>query len=289
MMLVLFALFFRPLAFDYRSKLENPTWRNRWDWALFCGSFIPALVFGIAFGNLIQGVPISIDNLMRLSYEGSFFSLFNPFALLCGVISVSMLVAHGGIWLQLRTGEPVATRSAQYGRIALIVALVGFAVAGFWLTHINGMQISGNIDTNGPANPLAKTVTQGPGLWLSNYEKAPILMLFPALAFVMGVIAWGLSKAGKAGLGFVATSLMLLGIIVTFGVSLFPFVMPSTLDPNMSLTMWDAVSSHMTLNIMFIAVAIFLPIILGYTLWCYIKMWRRVERDEIESNSHGTY
>ncbi|WP_105190792.1 cytochrome d ubiquinol oxidase subunit II [Pseudoalteromonas sp. T1lg48] len=289
MMLVLFALFFRPLAFDYRSKLDNPTWRNRWDWALFTGSFIPALIFGVAFGNLLQGVPLHIDNLMRVSYLGSFFALLNPFALLCGLISVAMLVAHGGLWLQLRTVDPVATRSAHFGRLALILALVGFAIAGVWLTQIEGMQIVTMADTNGHADPLAKTVTTGSGLWLDGYQQRPWSMAFPILAFVAGGLALVCSWRNKAGVGFVLTSLMLVGIIMTFGASLFPFIMPSSHDANMSLTIWDAVSSHMTLNIMFIVVALLLPIVLSYTTWCYVKMWRRVSHEEIENNSHGSY
>lgn len=289
MMLVLFALFFRPLAFDYRSKLDNPTWRNRWDWALFTGSFIPALIFGVAFGNLIQGVPLHIDNLMRVSYLGSFFALLNPFALLCGLISVAMLVAHGGLWLQLRTVDPVASRAAKLGRLALIIALVGFAIAGVWLTQIEGMQIITMAEPGSHADPLAKTVKTGTGLWLDGYQQRPWSMAFPILAFVAGILALLCSWRNKAGLGFILTSLMLVGIIMTFGASLFPFIMPSSHDANMSLTIWDAVSSHLTLNIMFIVVALLLPIVLAYTTWCYVKMWRRVSHEEIENNSHGSY
>ena len=289
MMLVLFALFFRPLAFDYRSKLDNPTWRNRWDWALFCGSFIPALIFGVAFGNLLQGVPIHIDNLMRVSYHGSFFGLLNPFALLCGVISVAMLVGHGGVWLQMRTAEPVASRSARFGRIALVVALAGFALAGAWLTQIDGMQIVTMADTNAHADPLAKTVTTATGLWLNNYSERSWTLAFPILAFAGGLLALLCSLKGRPGFGFICSSIMLLGIIMTFGASLFPFIMPSSHDANMSLTIWDAVSSHMTLNIMFIVVAILLPVVLSYTTWCYVKMWRRVSSEEIENNTHGSY
>lgn len=289
MMLVLFALFFRPLAFDYRSKIESSRWRNNWDWALFCGSAIPALVFGVAFGNLVQGVPIHFDELMRVNYLGGFFALLNPMAILFGVVSVAMLVSHGGMWLQLRTTHRVADRSAKAARIAIVVCLVCFTLAGIWVANIDGLKIMAMPDTNAHAIPLAKRVVAESGAWLNNYHLYPVTIIFPVLTFITGIVALLLSLRKKAGLGFVFTSLMMLGIIMTFGCSLFPFVMPSSHDPSMSLTMWDATSSHLTLNVMLIAVIIFLPIVLSYTLWCYAKMWRKVTNEEIISNNHGSY
>jgi len=289
MMLVLFALFFRPLGFDYRSKIDSKRWRNNWDWGLFAGSAIPALVFGVAFGNLFLGVPFNIDNLLRVSYQGSFFGLLNPFALLAGLISVAMLIAHAGMWLQLRTADAVAERSGQYGRYALMVFIVLFAGAGVWVANINGYQIISMPDTQSHADPLAKVVTTAKGAWLNNYSERPWTMTFPILGFVMALSALFFSKINKPALGLISTSVMLIGIIMTAGVSLFPFIMPSINNPDISLTIWDAVSSHKTLNIMFVAVVIFIPLILAYTTWCYVKMWRRVTVDEIENNTHGSY
>ncbi|KPH93675.1 cytochrome d ubiquinol oxidase subunit 2 [Pseudoalteromonas porphyrae] len=289
MMLVLFALFFRPLGFDYRSKIDSKRWRNNWDWALFGGSVIPALVFGVAFGNLFLGVPFNLDEYLRASYQGSFFALLNPFALLTGLISVIMLIAHAGMWLQLRTDSHVARRSAQYGRYALLVFIVLFAIAGFWVANIDGYQIVSMPDKQSFANPLGKVVTTSAGAWLNNYTLMPWTVIFPTLAFVMAALAWVLSKVNKSGLALICTSLMLIGVIMTAGISLFPFVMPSSNNMNISLTLWDAVSSHMTLNVMFIAVVIFVPLILTYTTWCYVKMWRKVTVEEIENNSHGSY
>ena len=289
MMLVLFALFFRPLGFDYRSKIDSKRWRNNWDWGLFAGSAIPALVFGVAFGNLFLGVPFNIDNLLRVSYQGSFFGLLNPFALLAGLISIAMLIAHAGMWLQLRTADAVAERSGQYGRYALIAFIVLFAAAGFWVANLSGYQIVSMADTQSHADPLAKVVTTAQGAWLSNYSTRPWTMTFPILAFAMALSALVFSKLNKPALGLISTSLMLIGVIMTAGVSLFPFIMPSSNNLNISLTIWDAVSSHKTLNIMFIAVCIFVPLILSYTTWCYVKMWRRVTVEEIENNTHGSY
>lgn len=289
MMLVLFALFFRPLGFDYRSKIDSKRWRNNWDWGLFAGSAIPALVFGVAFGNLFLGVPFNIDNLLRVSYQGSFFGLLNPFGLLAGLISVAMLIAHAGMWLQLRTADAVAQRSAQYGRYALVVFIVLFAAAGFWVANINGYQIVSMPDTQSHADPLAKIVSTAKGAWLNNYSERPWTITFPILGFAMALSALLFSKLNKPALGLISTSFMLIGVIMTAGVSLFPFIMPSVNNPDISLTIWDAVSSHKTLNIMFVAVVIFIPLILAYTTWCYVKMWRRVTVEEIENNTHGSY
>jgi cytochrome d ubiquinol oxidase subunit II len=289
MLLVLFALFFRPLAFDYRSKIETPRWRNNWDWALFAGSAIPALVFGVAFGNLFLGVPFNIDNLLRASYQGSFFGLLNPFGILAGLVSITMLMGHAGMWLQLRTDSDVAKRSGVYGRYALVIFMALFAIAGFWVANMDGYQIVSMPDTQSYANPIGKVVTSAPGAWLDNYSAMPLTLIFPVLGMGMAALAWFFSKIGKPALGLVSSSLMLVGVIMTAGASLFPFVMPSSNNPNVSLTMWDAVSSHMTLNVMFVAAAIFVPLILAYTTWCYVKMWRRVTVHEIENNTHGSY
>ncbi|MBY4675707.1 cytochrome d ubiquinol oxidase subunit II [Marinobacterium sp. CAU 1594] len=290
MLLVLFALFLRPVGFDYRSKIADPRWRNSWDWALFVGSSIPPLVFGVAFGNLLLGVPFELDNLMRASYSGAFLELFHPFALLCGLVSSAMLTTHGALWLQLRAAEPVAGRAARVAQWAALLTVAGFALAGVWLaTGIDGYLISNLPDTNGAPAPLAKSVELVSGGWLNNYRLQPLTLLFPALGFGGALLALLLSRADRAGLAFTASSLAILGIIATAGVSMFPFVMPSSINPVSSLTLWDAVSSHLTLNIMFIAVVIFLPIILGYTLWCYIRMWRRVTVTEIRQHSHSSY
>jgi cytochrome d ubiquinol oxidase subunit II len=289
MMLVLFALFFRPLGFDYRSKVDSKRWRNNWDWGLFAGSAIPALVFGVAFGNLFLGVPFNIDNLLRVSYQGSFFALLNPFALIAGLVSITMLIAHAGMWLQLRTADQVAERSGKYGRYSLLAFIVLFAAAGVWIANLTGYQIVSMGDTQGHADPLAKVVTTAQGAWLNNYSERPWTMTFPILAFAMALCALLFSKVNKPALGLLATSVMLIGVIMTAGVSLFPFIMPSSNNPDISLTIWDAVSSHRTLNVMFIAVVIFVPLILAYTTWCYVKMWRRVTVDEIENNPHGSY
>jgi cytochrome d ubiquinol oxidase subunit II len=292
LLLVLFALFLRPVGFDYRSKLENTKWRNAWDWALCIGGAVPALVFGVAFGNLFLGVPFQLDEFMRSTYDGSFFALLNPFALLAGVVSLSMLTAHGGAWLMLRTDGDLAARSRQATRIMALVFLLSFIGAGLWLVFggIQGYSIVGVVDSNAALNPLAKEVVMNanPG-WLNNYSTYPVTKLAPVVAIVGGILLLVATSANKAALSFLGSSLAIVGTILTAGFALFPFLLPSSLNPVASLTMWDAVSSHKTLGVMFVAACIFVPLILLYTSWGYYKMWGKINAKTIDANPHGLY
>lgn len=294
MLLVLFALFFRPVGFDYRSKLENPKWRSTWDWGLFAGGAIPALIFGVAFGNLLQGAPFKLDELLRVHYQGYFIfallPLLNPFALLAGLISLGMLASHGAVWLQLRASGEVANRSkALVVRLAPLVAVL-FAAAGVWVwLGIDGYRIVSQPPLDAMPNPLGKQVVVAPGAWFDIYKTMPITILAPVIGILGPLLTALLAKADRPGFAFVTSALGMAGIIGTAGLSMFPFIMPSSLDPNSSLTTWDATSSHLTLNVMFWAVVIFLPIVLAYTVWCYWRMWGRVTSEEIDARSHSAY
>ena len=295
MLLALFALFFRPVGFDYRSKIEDPRWRNAWDWGLFVGGAVPALVFGIAFGNLLQGVPFHLDELLRPFYTGSFLGLLwnpqnGPFALLAGLISLGMLTMHGAIWLQLRTEEPIASRAKLWAKWTGLATIVAFALAGVWLTlGIEGFRVVSMPALDATPNPLTKEVVQEAGAWLANYQQYPWSLIFPILGFAGLGLAIQLSMANRPGLGLISSSLGLTGIIVTAGAAMFPFIMPSSTNPNSSLIAWDAVSSHRTLTVMFWAAVIFVPLILAYTTWTYRKMWRRVTVAEIKAQDHLAY
>lgn len=290
LLLVLFALFFRPVGFDYRSKLENPRWRTAWDWGLFAGGFVPSLVFGVAFGNLLQGVPFHYDDTLRPTYTGSFFGLLNPFALLTGVVSLSMLVMHGGIYLQLKTEGVIYQRAKLAARIAGFVMIASFALAGIWLSMgIEGYRIISGPDGNAVPNILGKVVEHTAGAWLSNYSAYPWMILAPVLGFAGAGLALWLSALHRPGTAFIASSISLAGVILTAGFSMFPFIMPSSLDPKSSLTIWDAVSSHLTLQLMFWAVLIFLPIILAYTSWVYRVMSGKVTESQVNEQSHSLY
>ncbi|MGZ5050298.1 MAG: cytochrome d ubiquinol oxidase subunit II [Methylobacter sp.] len=269
LLLTLFALFLRPIGFDYRDKLPSQKWRNNWDIGLFIGGFVPALIFGVAFGNLLQGVPFHMESDLRVFYTGSFWALLNPFALVAGLVSLAMLIMHGAIYLQIKTVGDIYQRCKKVVPIAAITALVLFALAGLWVGHIDGYGISSEILTSAPSNPLAKTVTKAPGLWMDNFTHHPALWIVPALAFITGPATILLSKLDRPGLGFITSSLTLTSIIVTAGVAMFPFLLPSSSAPNSSLTVWDASSSLATLKIMLWTTIIFLPIVLAYTSWVF--------------------
>jgi cytochrome d ubiquinol oxidase subunit II len=290
MLLVLFALFFRPVGFDYRSKLTDAKWRTAWDWGLFAGGAIPALIFGVAFGNLLQGVPFHLDELLRPYYTGSFWALLNPFALLAGIVSLAMLTMHGAVWLQLRTEKVIADRARTWAKWTSLATVAGFVLAGVWLyMGIDGYRVVSMPALDATPNPLTKEVAREAGAWMANYSLYPWTMAFPLLGILGGLATLVLTQANRPGLGFVTSSLALTGIIVTAGSAMFPFIMPSSSEPNSSLIAWDAVSSHLTLTVMFWAAVIFVPIILGYTTWTYAKMWRRVTVQEIQEQDHLAY
>jgi cytochrome d ubiquinol oxidase subunit II len=290
MLLVLFALFFRPVGFEYRSKISDPRWRKAWDWGLFVGGMVPALIFGVAFGNLLQGVPFNYDEFMRPHYTGSFWGLLNPFALLAGVVSLTMIIMHGAVYLQMRTEGKINVRAKKAARIFGIIFIAAFAVAGIWQAFgIDGYQIVSMPEAGTAFSPLAKKVATAAGVWMQNYSKYGYTIIAPILAFAGAILALLLSGFNRAGAAFVFSGAALAGVILTAGFAMFPFVIPSSADPNGSLTVYDAVSSHRTLNLMFIAVAVFLPIVLVYTSWVYRIMRGKITEEKIEKETHTAY
>jgi cytochrome bd ubiquinol oxidase subunit II len=284
MLLVLFALFFRPVGFKYRNKLKDARWRTAWDWGLFIGGFVPALVFGIAFGNLLQGVPFHFDGDLRTYYTGSFWQLLNPFALLAGVISVALLAMHGAAYLRLRVDGDIQARAGRAARIAGVVLVVAFAAAGVWVAMgIDGYRITMIPDLNGQPNPLAKAVEKAPGAWLDNYGKYRWMLAAPLAAFAgaFGVIAS--ARARHSVITLLASAVAVTGVILTAGLSMFPFVMPSSSNPGSSLTAWDSVSSWRTLQIMFWVTVFFVPLIALYTSWVYAKLRGTITLETIRS------
>ncbi|HVH35301.1 MAG TPA: cytochrome d ubiquinol oxidase subunit II, partial [Tahibacter sp.] len=265
LILVLFALILRPVGFDYRSKLPDPRWRALWDWCLFIGGFVPALVFGVAFGNLLQGVPFRYDDSLRVYYEGSFFGLLNPFGLLVGVVSLSMLVMHGAVFLQLKTVGELRERARRWHGLAALVFAASFVLAGIWLAFgIAGHRLVSFGGTAAASNPLAKQDVVEAGAWFANFRAVPLLWLIPALALAAAAAAWRLAPR-RPGLAFVASGTAVAGTILTAAVAMFPFMMPSSLAPSHGLTLWDATSSLLTLRWMFWMTVLFLPLIVLYT------------------------
>ena len=288
MIAILLALILRPVGFKFRSKVENTTWRSTWDWALLIGGFVPALIFGVAVGNVLLGVPFRFDSAMRIYYDGNFFGLLTPFALLCGLVSLTMLVAHGATVIVARVPGVVGERARSFGKIAALLSVVLFALAGVWLAFgINGYVVTSVQDVAGPSNPMLKTVTIGSGVWMENYTKHSWMLIAPVLGFAGMALSFIALHCRKGTLAFLCSSAGIFGIISTAGVSLFPFLLPSSVMPNASLTVWDASSSHLTLFIMLIATVIFLPLILLYTSWVYSVMRGPITKDSVDNTPNA--
>ncbi|OGU20564.1 MAG: cytochrome d ubiquinol oxidase subunit II [Hydrogenophilales bacterium RIFOXYD1_FULL_62_11] len=290
MMAALWALFFRPVGFTYRSKIHNATWRSTWDWGLFIGGAVPPIIFGVAFGNLLLGVPFHFNDLMMSTYTGSFWALLNPFALLAGVVSLGMITFQGANYLMMRTEGDIYRRARTASMLTGALTLVLFALAGVWVaSSIDGYVITSVIDGNSQPDPLFKTVAIKEGAWMLNYNRYDWAIAVPVLAFIglgLGVV---FAQLKQAGLAFWSSSLGCAGIIGTAGVSMFPFIMPSSTDPRSSLTVYDAVSSPLTLGLMLGATVIFLPLIAMYTSWAYKVMWGKVTTEFVAANDKTVY
>ena len=288
MFVVLIALILRPVAFKYRGKVDNAAWRTLWDWALFIGGFVPSLIFGVAFGNLLQGVPFHFDGDLRALYTGGFFELLNPFAILCGLVSVAMLTAHGAAYICMKTSGVLAERARLAGLGASLLTFILFAAGGVAVyLWIKGYSVTSVVDHAGPSNPLRKTVETSLGVWMANYRTMPWTVAAPALGLAGPLLSALFFMRKSAAGAFIASSVGLLGIIATPGLAMFPLILPSSLDPKASLSVWDSSSSQLTLFIMLIAVVIFLPIVLAYTTWVYHVLHGKVSERMFETNKQA--
>jgi len=287
MLLLLWSMIVRPLAFEYRSKLPGIGWRNAWDWMLFVSGFLPMLVFGAAIGNVLQGVPFHLSWNMTSYYSGSFISLFNPFAILCGVLSVAIACYMGAATIHNGAEGVMATRARVAGRVSGVVAFLLFAIGGVWIHRMTGFVL-----TNGPApgavqTPLQQTVIQQDGAWFTNFNAHPLLWVLPLaalLALLVGTIALGKHRGYAAWwLGLVVWA----GVLGSVGAAMFPFMMPSSTNPSQSLTIWNASSSELTLGWMLGFAAVFVPLIIWYTSWCFYIMRGKVSAEAIAADDHA--
>ena len=289
MFLILFALILRPVGFKFRSKVEDRRWRAVWDWGLFVGGFVPSLVFGVAMGNVLLGAPFHFDETLRIFYTGGFFALLSPFAVLCGLVSVTMLVAHGAAMLVIKTDGEVARRARRYGSLAALATAVLFVLAGVWVANgVTGYSIVGALDAAGASNPLNKQAVAAQGAWMANYKAMPWTWIFPVLGVAGALLSALMLRAGRGVSAFLSSGLAIAAIILTEGVAVFPFLLPSSTDPNSSLTLWDASSSHMTLFVMLVVTSLFLPLVILYTSWVYRVLRGKVSPESLEQN-HNSY
>jgi cytochrome d ubiquinol oxidase subunit II len=286
MFLVLAALILRPVAFKYRSKRPDRAWRARWDIALFVSGIVPALVFGVAVGNVLAGAPFRFDSDLRMTYEGSLPGLFTPFTLLTGVLSVAMLALHGAGWLAIKIEEgPVQARARRWGTAAAITTIALFAIGGLIVAKGGmGMHLTGAVDPAGPSNPLRSGSVAAPGDWLDNYAAYRWMLIAPALGLLGPVVALAGIAARKGLIAFAGSALAIVGTIATVGLSMFPYILPSSIDPQSSLTVWNASSSHLTLFVMLLVTIVLLPIVLIYTAWVMKVLAGRITVADVRSS-----
>lgn len=288
MMLVLFALILRPVGFSFRNKVADPRWRNIWDWLLTVSGVVPTLIFGVAIGNLFLGVPFSLDDSMRMTYDGGLVGLLRPFPLLVGGVSLAMLLMHGCAWTAVKSEDPIASRAERLlGWLSwLFIAL--YVAAGICLAlAIGGYSISSAIIGDVPSNPLLKSVAVGSN-WLADGALGGWACGIAGVAILMAVLVPVLARRKRHRTAFLASAIMVVGTLFSAGFALFPFLMPSSLDPRSSLTVWDASSSKGTLGLMLVAVIIFMPLILAYTTWVYRVLRGRINLQHIR-DSHSLH
>ncbi len=245
LLLVLLALIVRGVAFEFRSKDRSPRWRALWDWCIFVGSLVPALLFGVAFANLVRGVPIND----KMVFVGSFFDLLNPYALLGGLASLLSFTLYGCLFLSLKTTGELAAAARRLANRIWIGATVAL------LLYFGATYLSTDILTKLGVNP-------GP---------IPIGMI--AAILVVGYLI----RINRTGWAFLLTAITILFSTITIFMILFPRVMVSSLDSKFSLDIYNASSSPYTLTVMTIVALLFVPIILAYQAWTYWVFRKRIE------------
>lgn len=290
MFLALFGLILRPVGFKFRSKMPSPSWRKYWDGLIFLGGLIPSLIFGVAFGNLFLGLPFYFDETLRVFYTGSFFGLLTPFTVLCGVLSIFMMLLQASTYGALKTRMNLQGKFKISGQWMVLGIIILFTGAGLYLyQEIPGYILSEPWVRDAPSNPLLKDVFTVQRGWFLNYEKFPWMVSFPIGTYVSLLITFFWLRLKQYGIAFITSSLSIMGIMITAGASLFPFLLASSTHPSQSLTVWDASSSKTTLFIMLLAVIIFLPMIIVYTSWVYRVLKGPVTRKTLEDEHTNAY
>jgi len=244
LLVILLALILRGVAFEYRGKVDSDVWRARWDWAIFFGSVLPSVLWGVAFGNIVHGVPINASG----TYTGSFFTLLNPYALLAGLVTAGLFTTHGATYLALKTSGDLRNRAhALMPLLGLVTAVLAVVFLGWTL------------------------LTAGePVTWVTSVVAA---------AALLGAIA--MNRAGRDGWSFILTGVTIAFAVTTLFVTLFPDVMPSSTDPAYSLTVVNASSTHYTLKVMTVVALIFTPIVLAYQAWTFWVFRRRLSTSDL--------
>ena len=287
MLLLLWTMIMRPLGFEYRSRITRRGWREVWDWVLFVSGAVPMIVFGAAFGNLFHGVPFHFEWNLTSVYSGSFLGLLNPFAIMAGVMSLALAVVMGGLTVMNGAEGAMFERARALVQVAAGVAIALFAIGGFWVHELSGFVVAGGPGAGVPQTPLEQSVSVAPGAWLGNFGAHPLLWLVPLVGFGGMIGAWLAARAGRSHLGWWLGASAWIGVIGTAGAALFPFMLPSSTNPSMSLTVWNSSSSELTLLWMMGFAAVFVPLILWYTSWAFWVMRGKVSAEKITHDEHA--
>jgi cytochrome d ubiquinol oxidase subunit II len=238
LLIILFALIMRGVAFEFRGKVDGEAWRRGWDWAIFLGSLIPALLFGVAFGNIFQGLPMD-----RTGYHGSLIGLLNPYGLLTGLLFVTLFIVHGALWTAMKTMGPLSARAATLAKnswVGLLLVAVLFLINTAFQTKL-----------------------------YQNFFENPFWLIVPAMA-VLSLVAIRIYLLKNKYLNaFFASGLTILTVTLTGIIGLYPNLIPSSLDPAYSLTIFNSSSSIYTLRIMTVVAFIFMPVVIAYQIWVY--------------------
>lgn len=287
MLLLLWSMIMRPLAFEYRSKIPSLAWRNTADWVFLISGALPMIIYGAAMGNMLQGVPFHFDWDLRSYYTGSFISLFNPFAILAGVLSLSLALFMGGAMTAIKTEGALAARARNVGSLAAFVAIALFAIGGVWAANLQGFTLTHSVDPALAQTPLTQTVTRTVGGLLAHYHTQPLLWIVPILGLVGMLLGGVLLRANKPATAWWMGVFAWAGVLGATAISLFPFLMPSSTNPDQSLTIWNSISSETTLLWMTGFSAVFVPLILWYTSWAFYVMRGKVDSHKIEQDPHA--
>jgi cytochrome bd ubiquinol oxidase subunit II len=250
LMLLLAALIFRAVSLEFRSKEPGATWRKSWDVAFGVGSFLPALLFGVAIGNIVRGIPIGPDG----EYAGTFFTLLNPFAIMLGLLSTAMFVMQGAAWLMVRTEGELRARAQKAGVVATVVTIALWAMA------------------------TAFSRVAAPHTW--NAYANPVFYLVPLTFVVFGILTFVQFRKGASGLTFLFSSLAVTAVVGLVGVGLYPYMVPALGNLDASLTIHNSSSSQLTLKTMLYIALGGVPIVLAYTIFIYSKFFGPVQLHE---------
>jgi cytochrome d ubiquinol oxidase subunit II len=269
LLLLLVAWIYRPLGWYFGTNTGSELWNKNRNRLLSIGGLLIAVMLGLLSGNLLKGVPFHLDSDMRIFFLGDFWSLLNPFSLLMAAASVAVFMLYGASFLQMYQHGEILQSCKTWIYKTGGAFLVLYTLAGLWISRLEGYHITSGVLPNATSNPLNKFVRRSEGLWLDNYEHLPELASFPVLVFLGCCATLLFTKRNQAYLAFISSCITLSFGILTVASSMFPFLLPSNLSLNSSLTIWDASGSLNTLSSLMWFCCIALPLMAVLIRWSF--------------------